>query len=58
MTRQWPKLQQIYEDMQGRASRWGVPLNGAADQRRVMAFAGSLASGVYGVAATPGSSAS
>ena len=54
MLRQWPKLKGVYEGVQGWASRRGVPLNGAADQRRVMAFAGSLASGVYGAATYTG----
>lgn len=51
---QWPKIQGLYEAVAQRASRWGVPLNGAADRGRVFAFVQMLASSVYGFATYTG----
>ena len=49
LSSKWPALEGSYDAAREWIGRSGVPLNGAADKRRVLAFAGMLASTVYGV---------
>ena len=51
---QWPKLEELYDAVAQRASRWGVPLNGTADRGRVFGFVQALASSVYSFATYTG----
>lgn len=48
MSTQWPNFLQIYDQAREGLAAWGVSVNPAADRRRIVAFAGMLASGVYG----------
>ena len=51
---QWAPIQTLYDTLAERASRWGIPLDAAADQGRIVGFLRMLASSVYSFATYTG----
>lgn len=51
---QWPAIQNAYASLADRATRWGVPLDGRADQGRIIGVVGMVASGMYSFATYTG----